>query len=58
MNAGSIGYARIARWLFAIVIFAYLWWQGGYWRYVAYAGFAFLATFVVLFAISSKSARR
>lgn len=51
-------YSRIMRWIFAFVIFAYLWREGGYWRYVSYAGIAIAGIVGVLLGIASRMTRK
>jgi uncharacterized membrane protein YccC len=44
-------YSRIIRWIFAFIIFGYLWREGGYWRYVSYIGIAIAAVIGILLVI-------
>ena len=58
MSRQASTYARIARWLFAFVIFAYLWCEGGYWRYVSYAGIAIACSVGILLGVASRATRK
>lgn len=47
-------YLRAVRWIFACSVFFYLWWQGGIWRNIAYAGFVLLLVLGILLVSASK----
>lgn len=55
MNLQSVGQVgRWARWLFAFLVFFYLWRQGGFWRYVAAGGITLSLILLAILAIASK----
>jgi hypothetical protein len=53
MNRTS-SYFRAVRWVFASLVFLYLWWQGGVWRTIAYGGFVLLIVLGILLLSASK----
>jgi hypothetical protein len=53
---GQVG--RWARWLFALVVFIYLWREGGFWRYVAAGGFTLMLGLAALLAIADRRHRK
>ena len=50
----TMTYSRIIRWVFAFIIFGYLWREGGGWRYVSYVGIALAAVVGVLLGIVTR----
>lgn len=51
-------YFRILRWIFALLVFTYLWREGGYWRYVSYIGFVIAGIVAVLLLVVFRSRQR
>jgi hypothetical protein len=52
LSAQQVG--RGARWLFALVIFMYLWREGGYWRYVSAGGILLMTILLSMMAFAHR----